>query len=51
MANGIPLILCYKKGNTTFIPDDSVVGSDPTQLHNFFIRCGKHLVDALRNNP
>ena len=48
MANGIPLILCYKKGNGTFIPDDSVVGSDPVQLHNFFTRCGKHLTHTLQ---
>ena len=38
MANGIPLILCYKKGNVTFIPDDSITGSDAGQLHLFFKR-------------
>jgi thiol-disulfide isomerase/thioredoxin len=51
MANGIPLILCYKKGNVTFIPDDSVTGSDAGQLHLFFKRCGEHLSSALKNNP
>ena len=51
MANGIPLILCYKKGNVTFIPDDSITGSDATQLHLFFKRCGEHLTVALKNNP
>lgn len=51
MANGIPLIICYKKGNNTFIPDDSITGSDPVQLHEFFKRCGTHLVTALKNNP
>jgi len=51
MANGIPLILCYKKGNVTFIPDDSVTGSDPGQLHSFFKRCGEHLTTALKTNP
>lgn len=45
-VNGIPVILMYKRGNTTIIPDDSVTGSDPTQLHNFFRRCGNHLVDV-----
>ena len=43
MVNGIPVILCYKKGNTTFIPDDSITGADPSQLHAFFTRCGQHL--------
>jgi thioredoxin-like negative regulator of GroEL len=51
MVNGIPVILCYKKGNATYIPDDAIIGSDPTQLHLFFQRCGKHLVTAVRNNP
>jgi len=51
MVNGIPVLLCYKKGNNTFIPDDTVTGSDPTALHNFFTRCGKHLMDALTKYP
>ena len=46
MVNGIPVILCYKKGNTTFIPDDSITGADAGQLHAFFTRCGKHLKDV-----
>jgi len=44
MVNGIPHIMCYKKGNTTFIPDDSVTGADPVQLDAFFKRCGNLLV-------
>lgn len=51
MVNGIPVLLCYKKGNMTFIPDDSITGADPAQLHNFFTRCGNHLVNALKMNP
>jgi thioredoxin 1 len=51
MVNGIPVILCYKKGNATYIPDDSIIGSDPNQLHLFFQRCGKHLVDAIKKHP
>jgi len=47
MVNGIPVLLCYKKGNITYIPDDVITGSDATQLHQFFTRCGKHLMDAL----
>jgi len=51
MVNGIPVLLCYKKGNSTYIPDDSVIGSDATQLHLFFQRCGTHLITTLKNNP
>jgi thioredoxin 1 len=40
MINGIPAIMCYKKGNTTYIPDDMITGADPTELHSFFKRCG-----------
>lgn len=51
MVNGIPVLLCFKKGNATYIPDDMITGSDPQQLHQFFVRCGKHLMDALNMNP
>ena len=46
MVNGIPAILMYRKGNTSFIPDDSVSGSSPVDLDNFFRRCGNHLADV-----
>jgi len=51
MVNGIPVLLCYKKTNSTYIPDDIITGSDAGQLHQFFIRCGKHLMDALTQQP
>lgn len=51
MVNGIPVLLCYKKGNSTYIPDDAITGSDAAQLHNFFGRCGKHLMDVLSAYP
>jgi hypothetical protein len=51
MVNGIPVMLCYKKDNKTYIPDDTVTGSDPTELHKFFKRCSVHLQTALKNNP
>jgi len=50
MVNGIPVLLCYKKGNATYIPDDIITGSDSVQLHQFFTRCGKYLMDALTQN-
>lgn len=36
--NGIPAILCYKKGNTDIIPDYAVAGSDVNQIGIFFQR-------------
>ena len=47
MINGIPVMLCYKRNNTTFIPDDSVIGADPQQMDNFFRRCGDHLKHSM----
>jgi len=51
MVNGIPVLLCYKKGNETFIPDDTITGADPVQLDRFFKRCGNHLADVTKRLP
>lgn len=51
MVNGIPAILCYKKGNTTFIPDDMVTGAAPGPLDAFFRRCGTHLQEVRTKFP
>ena len=50
MVNGIPVILCYKKGNLSYIPDDSITGSDPAGLDAFFKRCGLHLLSLKKMN-
>jgi thioredoxin 1 len=47
MVNGIPVILCYKKGNVSYIPDDSVTGASPVELDAFFKRCNIHLLNVL----
>lgn len=39
MVNGVPVILAYRKGNISFIPDDVIVGADEKQIHLFFKRC------------
>ncbi len=39
MVNGIPAILCYEKGNTTYIPTHSVLGADVQQVRLFFQQC------------
>jgi thioredoxin-like negative regulator of GroEL len=46
MVSGIPCILCYKKGNTTFIPDDSVSGTNENEINDFFTRCDNHFQDV-----
>ena len=46
MLNGIPVMLCYVKGNVSYIPDDSVTGSDKLGLHSFFYRCKQLLLDV-----
>jgi thioredoxin-like negative regulator of GroEL len=43
MVNGIPAVLCYNKGNHTYIPNDSNTGADQGQLAAFFTRCGNNL--------
>ena len=47
MVNGIPVIMCYKKGNISFIPDDTITGIEPSQLDLFFKRCSLHLLSVL----
>ena len=36
--NGIPAILCFRKGNESFIPDFAVTGSGTDQINTFFIQ-------------
>ena len=37
-SGGIPVMLCYKQGNTSYVPDDSVLGADPREIDAFFNR-------------
>jgi len=46
MCNGVPTILCYKKGNTTIAPTDGISGSNVQELDAFFKRCRQHLQSA-----
>jgi thiol:disulfide interchange protein len=39
MLNGIPAILAYYAGNTNYIPDDAVIGTNPMEITLFFKRC------------
>jgi len=51
MVNGVPVLMCFKRENHTFIPDDVVTGADVNELHTFFKRCEAHLADSLRQHP
>lgn len=42
MVNGVPAILCYKKGNLTWVPDNSVIGANEVQVNAFFQECMKY---------
>ena len=44
MTNGIPVIMCYLKGNIGIAPNFSITGTDATQLDNFFKRCNLELL-------
>lgn len=39
MINGIPAILVWDVGNTTYIPNDSAVGSNINEINLLFARC------------
>jgi len=41
MVSGIPVMLAYKAGNTTYAPDASVSGTDENELKHFFDTCLK----------
>jgi thioredoxin 1 len=36
MVNGIPCILVYKRGNTTYIPDDAALGANVFDINHVF---------------
>ena len=39
MVSGIPVILCYDRGNLNYIPSDSIIGADKAGIDAFFQRC------------
>jgi thiol-disulfide isomerase/thioredoxin len=43
MISGIPTLLAYKKGNTYFVPDASISGTNENDINNFFNTCLKML--------
>ena len=41
MMKGIPTMMAYKRGTTSFAPDDSISGADIGEVNAFFDRCRK----------
>lgn len=39
MVSGIPVLFGYVKGNTTFVPDFHVVGTNRDEIDEFFTQC------------
>ena len=39
VVNGVPAILCYKRGNISNVPDDYVIGASKEKLKAFSERC------------
>jgi thioredoxin 1 len=46
MVNGVPVLLCYKKGNTRFVPDEAIGGPNKVKLQLFFDSCLELLNDV-----
>jgi len=49
VINGVPAILCYLKGNISFIPDDVVIGASIDKISDLNDRCIKNAV-LISNN-
>jgi len=41
IVSSIPSLLCYVRGNNTYVPDDVVVGTNKHEILQFFDRCAK----------
>jgi hypothetical protein len=41
MMKGIPTMMAYKRGTTSFVADDSISGTDIGEVNAFFDRCRK----------
>jgi thioredoxin 1 len=39
MVKSIPTLLCYEKGNVSYVPNDVMVGADMNGIDNFFRTC------------
>jgi len=47
MVKSIPTILCYEKGNVSYVPNDVVVGANVDEINAFFKACFDKATDLL----
>jgi len=47
MVKSIPTLLCYEKGNVSYVPDDVVVGANVDEINTFFQECFNKAKDLL----
>jgi thiol-disulfide isomerase/thioredoxin len=47
MVKSIPTLLCYEKGNVSYVPDDVVVGANVDEINIFFQECFNKAKDLL----
>jgi thioredoxin 1 len=50
VINGVPAILCYFKGNISFIPDDFVIGASIDKISDLNDRCIKNAISISNNS-
>ena len=50
VINGVPVILCYLKGNISFIPDDFVIGASIDKISDLNDRCIKNAISISNNS-
>jgi thioredoxin 1 len=50
VINGVPAILCYLKGNISFIPDDFVIGASIDKISDLNDRCIKNAISISNNS-
>lgn len=39
MVSGVPTMLCYQKGNISYIPDELIMGTKALDINYFFKKC------------
>uniref|UniRef100_A0A6C0EQV2 Thioredoxin domain-containing protein n=1 Tax=viral metagenome TaxID=1070528 RepID=A0A6C0EQV2_9ZZZZ len=47
MVKSIPTLLCYEKGNVSYVPDHVVVGANVDEINTFFQECFNKAKDLL----
>lgn len=49
VVNGVPALLCYRRGNMSNVPDDYVIGANREKIKEFGERCIGNAVNIAHN--